>query len=323
MEKEYLKQDPTWKAFGITNFKSYKEQFVLTGMFHKNVPKDIVDAFKVVEHLLATAYYHYPAYDEAGAKILRIIEMAVKQKCRQLNVSLDTPSKNPNKLPRPKELKILIDKLHEAEPGKHLQEQLDRLRELRNSVIHRADHSFVGPMNYRMIRQCVIVINKIFISEKTLKQFNDHLLKMKEKIQNFSTGNLIFINGEITFPISKFEIINVALVEDKWIYNCYIQNLFHNAKGSLETHKYLTIDKLLVSIMKVSDIQLSLTLNDNNRIFYIERADHPDLLKQFDEFNEQMNQVNENDKIIYDMFIEGEVAKTESEFLYNWLWMVE
>src|SRR5688572_3734537 len=122
---KYRVPDPLWESFGANNFEEYCEKFVVSGKFHPAVPQEIVNEYVQVEYLLSSAYYSYPLLDEAISKALKIMELAVKIKCKQSGILLSQKASSKSR----KSLKELIDALDKMEPLKDLQE-LNHLREL-------------------------------------------------------------------------------------------------------------------------------------------------------------------------------------------------
>ena len=93
---EYHKPDDTWAALGYNDYDYYVNKCVIKGLFHPVVPKDIVDSYKVAEYMMAFAYYHYPMYDEAAAKIMLIIEYTISRRCGGIFFINAVPAKRPN-----------------------------------------------------------------------------------------------------------------------------------------------------------------------------------------------------------------------------------
>ena len=67
---EWYQPDDRWPALGIGSREDYVAAYVFAGRFHPGVPADVVQAYETVSHLMAQAWYHYPLYDEALAKLL-------------------------------------------------------------------------------------------------------------------------------------------------------------------------------------------------------------------------------------------------------------
>lgn len=87
--ENYFEPDVRWEMSNITNKEQFENQVVVKGHFHDQVPAEVVDAFKTVEFLQAHSYYWWPMYDEAINKALRILEMSVKLKAKELNIPLE------------------------------------------------------------------------------------------------------------------------------------------------------------------------------------------------------------------------------------------
>ena len=84
--KNFLEPDKTWESFGITSQEDFLKKFVTIGKFHKNVPKDIVSDYEIVERLQFYSYYKYAFVDEAFARATKIFEASVTLKIRNLKL---------------------------------------------------------------------------------------------------------------------------------------------------------------------------------------------------------------------------------------------
>ncbi|WP_299152259.1 hypothetical protein [uncultured Christiangramia sp.] len=173
---EYYVADPTWKVFGIKSREYYLEKNVIPGNFHSNVPEDIIKSFKTVTQLTAQAYYYYPLYDEALNKALRIFELAIKLKAKQLGLKKES-------------LNNLINKLCKIQNLAHLQNTLHRARGIRNTHMHPENHSsgwFMarGKGNIQMFSN---FINELFLQESELnilREERENLEKFREEISS-------------------------------------------------------------------------------------------------------------------------------------------
>lgn len=73
------------------------QRHVFDGRFHAGVPEDVVRTYTTASQLMAQAWHHYPLYDEVVAKLLFILEMAVKLWCNQVGIPfLPTPRRGGN-----------------------------------------------------------------------------------------------------------------------------------------------------------------------------------------------------------------------------------
>ena len=206
---EYYVADPTWEVFGIKSREDYLERNVIPGNFHSNVPEDIIKSFKTVTQLTAQAYYYYPLYDEALNKALRIFELAIKLKAKQLGLKKES-------------LNNLINKLCKIQNLAHLQDTLHRARGIRNTHMHPENHSSGwymarGKGNIQMFSN---FINELFLEESqlnNLREERENLEKFREEISSkpicIQINNSEFYGEEINairvFPTAGE--INIAI----------------------------------------------------------------------------------------------------------------
>lgn len=167
---EYYVADPTWEVFGIQSREDYLEKNVIPGNFHSNVPEDIIKSFKMVTQLTAQAYYYYPLYDEALNKALRIFELAIKLKAKELDLKKES-------------LNNLINKLCNSQNLEHLKDTLHRARKIRNIHMHPENHNSGwymarGKGNIQMFSN---LINEMFLEDEELEFFKIE----REKFKNF------------------------------------------------------------------------------------------------------------------------------------------
>jgi hypothetical protein len=129
---EYHKPAEWWQLYDLHDFESYCKEFVIKGRFHPSVPKEVVSGYALGEHMMAYAYYYQPLYDEAYSKILRITEMAVRVRCKQLGIAV-TAINRKNGKPEDIEFLKLINEIAKKEPNKNLKDLLHKLRTDRNA----------------------------------------------------------------------------------------------------------------------------------------------------------------------------------------------
>lgn len=167
---EYYVPDSTWEVFGIKSREDYLEKNVIPGNFHSNVPEDIIKSFKTVTQLTAQAYYYYPLYDEALNKALRIFELAIKLKAKELNLKKES-------------LNNLINKLCNSQNLEHLKDTLHRARKIRNIHMHPENHNsgwymVRGKGNIQMFSN---FINELFLEDSQM----ENLRKERENLEQF------------------------------------------------------------------------------------------------------------------------------------------
>ncbi|MBA9072610.1 hypothetical protein GGR22_000736 [Flavobacterium gossypii] len=118
--------DTAWEPLGIDSEVSYIKRFIIKGKFHPNVPKRIINEFETVEYLMAFAYYRIELYNEAFNKCMRLMEMSLKLKAKQIGI--DTKFQNGKE----KNLNALINEICQNSYYVELKNQLDWFRKLRN-----------------------------------------------------------------------------------------------------------------------------------------------------------------------------------------------
>jgi len=173
---EYYVADPTWEVFGIKSREDYLDKNVIPGNFHSNVPKDIIKSFKTVTQLTTQAYYYYPLYDEALNKALRIFELAIKLKAKELDLKKES-------------LNNLINKLCKIQNLEHLKDTLHRARGIRNVHMHPENHNSGwymarGKGNIQMFSN---FINELFLQESELnilREERENMEKFREEISS-------------------------------------------------------------------------------------------------------------------------------------------
>ncbi|WP_339880602.1 hypothetical protein [uncultured Algoriphagus sp.] len=165
---EYLKIDDRWAIFSTNSMEEHIQKNVIQGVFDKAVPKDIIGDFKIIEYQQVYAYYHWPLMDEALSKGLRLLEMAIKLKAKELSISLKTQDSRP----RDKNFNQLINEVCKGEPLIQLKETIHFLRGLRNITTHKESDSYLGGtggMVKRQLMRLVNLINDLFLNPDELK----------------------------------------------------------------------------------------------------------------------------------------------------------
>ncbi len=318
---EYHQPDGTWSVFSINDYKTYLTHFLVKGQFHPCVPKDVSDSFLSAEHIMAHAYYHYPLYDEAASKVLRIIEMAVKMRCNQLNISLVTKYLNKKTgLPYDKALKNLMDDLTAAEPIKALDWQLDHSRKLRNNYMHPDSHKFSGGLSRNFIRRSVTLLNKLFLPETFFTPNSTHLNSVVSQIAAFTKGPTVLL-----FNSNKYLVYNVALgdclqVDGAWLYCLYAQPIVLNIVEEINNHSYAPAFLFTVKDLVLEQEKITATDIGSGTTIELHTTNHPHNTLLYDNFINNIQSTAANDLRWYDYNCQEELAKQIGEFQYSWLW---
>lgn len=175
---DYYEMDDRWKDYEITSREEYVSNVVIKGVFHSDVPEDVIKEFETVEYLMAHAWYFWSFWDEAFAKCLFILEMAVKIRAKQLGIEIERSTKAGNK--RVMRLAELIDEMYDAPHYDMLKANLHRARKLRNTIAHPTEHGIMGPAGLnRNIRHFIINLNRLFKEERWFIEQRD----LREKIR--------------------------------------------------------------------------------------------------------------------------------------------
>jgi hypothetical protein len=119
--------------------------------FKKEVPEDVRKNFEVVEQLLAHSYYEYRFIDEAYAKALHTLEMAMNMRYKEL-----TNAQRNLRFPK------LIRKLHSLNQFETTPQILEHLKWMRDYYSHPSSHSFGGIFTWGRIEPIAFLINEMY-----------------------------------------------------------------------------------------------------------------------------------------------------------------
>jgi predicted regulator of amino acid metabolism with ACT domain len=132
--KSFYTPDTRWDFYQISDEEEFAEKLVIEGVFHQEVPEDVIEAYETIEYLMAHSYYYWPMYDEAFNKVLFTIEMGIKLKAKELNVPIYEKRKGGKKKAR--SLYNIINDICDADHLGDLKNMLHRSRNLRNMQAH-------------------------------------------------------------------------------------------------------------------------------------------------------------------------------------------
>lgn len=305
----YHKPDKRWaEIFGIENFEQYESALVVKGKFHSLVPSDVVEAFQQAEYMMAFAYYHYPLYDEALSKILRIFEMALTLKYENAGVK------------RKKEtLFELMDKVDKAEPAKMLGTHFGAIRSLRNSFMHPQKYSYMGPVSHGYAIRCVSLLNIIFMPEQLFIENRTETERMQNFLQTWKERlSILFIdNGK--FLISSINIRSAIYAGDRWLYLMNAVPIHVNTFESLLNHRYLKPFCFTVEAISVKDDHvIAKTAGKNELIIFKTNSDNRNEYK-YQASIADLKKMESDDIYMYEMNNEIEIDKAENRFLLEYL----
>lgn len=214
---EYHRSDSRWELWSANTIEEHIEKNVIKGKFHDLVPEDIKSAYETIEYIMAHAFYHYPMYDVAVKELTSLMEMAVKIRANQKSLPLTYKDKKGKE--KQHSLSNLIDQVIKGKEAEILKEELHKVRNLRNSLVHRDSNSFAGASFQNTIWPTINRINELFYDgnirtkdffslHDKMKQFKNKCLVLEIKKQKYlillaqlndslSNKNLYVFNYEI------------------------------------------------------------------------------------------------------------------------------
>lgn len=227
---DYHTPDSIWTIFsGVTDFESYAEKFVVKGRLHKDVPPEVVEGYAIAEHIMAYAYYRYPAMDEALVKLLRVLEMAVKMRCKLLGITLETLD-NKGKA-RKKVLNTLINELAAKEAAKPTKGTLIWLKDVRNYLMHPSETSLLGSVAVGHIRQCVVMLNALFLPERYFEDAKTELERVRSICRPFGEGLFVLEHAGHRYLVYRSEFVETYFVDGEWLVLCAFLAVPADLKG--------------------------------------------------------------------------------------------
>ena len=312
----YHQADPRWEIFGMNDFESYCEKSVVPGLFHSLVSKHVKDAYLVAEYMMAHAYYHYPLYDEAFSKLLLIVEMAVKIRCKELGIVVET-NKVSKKTGQPinKVLEVLISEMEVVEPSKNIYKGLHWLREQRNSKMHPHSHGYMGAMYYHAMKIGVTLLNKIFISCDTLQ-----LIQKQTSFQQNLLGKINqrpFVFEGRGYLVEEIEVREVLSIGDRQITLVIIHPITDKITEQVERHNYKEPETFIVDEIQVTDAQVTMRVVDSKNLIKFSITTHPENKATYDRFISERNAA----KAKFKGFIFNPIelpTGAHNDFLHHW-----
>ncbi len=277
----YNVPDTRWELY-CHSYDYYLNKYVFKSKFISEVPEDILKDYETVEHLLAHAWYYYPMYDEGFKKLLGIVEMAVKFRCEQLEISLDLELKNGNK--RRKSLNQLMNELHKKEPEKNLKFAFEKARKIRNHYAHPERHSFVGAIAQLGIPHVINTINSVFSTTEAFVSALECQEELDIKIEHFENGCFIMEYNNKRFLVHTINSIESWRVKVDWISFWIIHPITLNPKEELENHRYtypIHIGLKNVEISEESIIAIDVATGNQIQITHSNNKKDLDVRKEY------------------------------------------
>lgn len=276
----YHTPDSTWEAWDCYTFGQFISKFLVKGVFHPNVPEDVVKSYLIVEHMVAHAWYYYPAMDEALSKALLITEMAVKLRCRELG--LQTSIKSVNGKILDVKLAKLTDQLLQLEPDKDIEHLLHWARINRNRIAHPNQHSYgMGIMvNFKFV---VSLLNLLFLTNEAVKNQISESTRLQNELNRHLTGCLVVALPDQLIIAWKILVLYAICVRNQWKYVISISCVDANAATNIPEDTYLMPISFIANSVRFTNKSVIFITDDDNKIIEIEVNNDPENLHFYTE----------------------------------------
>jgi len=289
---DWYEPEHIWEIYGIKTRDQFVKRFVVEGKFHENVPEDISKSFITVSYLLAHSYYHWPMFDEALSKALLIMEMSVKLKAKELNISIERTRNN--KRPSNRSLVELIDEICDIPEYTFLKQDFNRARNLRNIKMHPDRHSFSGVMSFADANAILFinVVNMLFLDSAQLKTIHEKVEQLENELTPFKSGlHVLEFEGK-KILIDGFHMFKYRELENNALLLLYINPLTTKVEEQFLEHKYP--DPLIVgfSEYEIKNNKLKgIDINGETMSIYI--SDKPENLDAYGNYCQALSKIPE------------------------------
>jgi len=251
---EYHISDSRWELWSAKTIEEHIEKNVIKGKFHDHVPKDIKSAYQTIEYIMAHAFYHYPMYDVAVKELTALMEMAVKIRANQKSISLTYKDKKGSE--KPCSLNNLIDQVLKGKEteAEILKEELHKVRNLRNSLIHRDSNSFAGASFQNTIWPTINRINELFY-ERDIR--TEDFFSLYDKMKQFKNKCLVLETQKQKYLILLAQLNDSLSNKNLYVFNYEILlNTVEEGQAPSESRivilKSLTIGEELIEAVPLS-----------------------------------------------------------------------
>jgi hypothetical protein len=314
---KWYEPENIWDIYGINNREEFVERYVVEGKFHDNVPEDISKSFVTVSYLLANSYYHWPMFDEAMSKLLLIMEMAIKLKAKQLEISI-------KKGKRDRRLVDIIDDVFKNEDLLFLKPDFDRARNLRNIKMHPERHSFMGAFGraHDNAQLFVNVMNLLFIDKSILKNITIKNNELNEQLNVFK--NNLFV---LEYNHTKILIVNLHYIKYvEGVSNClsllYVDPIFTNVHEVFVDKKYP--EPLIISLtdLNVEDDELN-GIDLKGEPVKIYKTEKPENIKKWHQYASEIQGIDQKEIDTYIQVNSSPVLWEMEKIIYENCWIIQ
>lgn len=311
----FYQPDNTWSVYRIKNQDDFVKRFVIKGLFHKAVHEDVLKSYETVEYLMAHAYYHWPMYDEAYKKLLSIFEMAVKLRCKELDIELEFVTRSGKK--KNKILANLINDLISYGYPDELKLSLDWVRELRNMWAHPERHSFGGGFAKGPIIPIINIINSIFRPPIDVANRKIRLEQHQQEMEPLLNKVFVLNHNGNNILVYDPKPIRAIKIDDNWVYAWHIHPVLAKTKELLEVNK---IPPPLVFFLKdeeIHDSNCSALNFETGSNFELSITTKPENIVSYQKHIDEFESLEEMNKFAYKRTHDSTVIDKVNNFIYN------
>ena len=259
-------------VFGEITFDEYCSK-IPEFFFKEEVPEDVIKNFEVVEKLLALSYYEYKFIDEAYAKALHTLEMAMNIRLKDFQPNIKNKSFKP-----------LIAKLTSLNLFETNLQTLEHMEYLRNYYSHPERHSFGGAIIWNRVEFISHLINEMYedIDLRLERRKLKREFIQKQKRTNLEKSLVMEICGK---PLMIYQLqllfINNKYDELTYLFACMpLFNYELSSDGSASV-PFVFKSKLISPILADSSIE-GISFSAKQIVRFSSINDYSELLSQFE-----------------------------------------
>lgn len=319
-QENFYKSDSLWSVYGLNSKEEFYRKINLSPKFHQGVPEDLSNEFKTIEYLIVLSYHHAGFLDEAVTKALVAIEIAIKIKAKQLEISLEIKNKKTGKK-RDKSLFALTTEVLNRIELTSLQSEFNRTRNMRNRRVHKDTHTFMGVVGYPInnIRLIINLINHLFIEESEIKDIIEKENKYKSLLLNFQhkpmvlefEGKRILIESIPIFKYIKFKNTELLVLVIEPVINNVYESITENPlrKPLILTLKDFIIDDVLIKGNGLKENPVSISFTDKVENIYM-----------FNTFIQEKQKVDQTNLFVYNEAINRDAPWEIENIIFEYCW---
>lgn len=273
--------------------------------------------------MMAHAWYHWPMFDEALKKLLGMVEMAVKFKCKALGIGLtfERTEKNGQKTEENTSLSTLIDQLCKKEPTKGLKEWLHDYRQQRNYFAHPKDYNFIGGAAIIKIKNLVNIINLIFLDEAEFKEAKIQSARFEKEYADFKHGLLVLEFNEIRILITEIRLLEVFQIKGDWVYICFFRPVLTGIPENLPMHRYMNPPILALTQHGAKAGAFEAVDFETSSSVKVTKTTHPDNQKAWQEHQQDWNRLDPDSQMHYNIHLRHACDDKVRDFMYRHRWV--